>query len=238
MNIWMLIAIGISIFVLYWAYTMLMNVSLIKGVVKVNEWKNIGTKEFDEMGDKIFYDGWLFISNAATTRGTPQIILKREFAICMNGTSFGVYKRTGGTTQAEVATATENFPLNKWVYFAVRYADKTLEIYLNGKLVKTVYFANETDLIDSSYKKNQSLDMGGSVNGTNNSKISGYITKIRRLTEPPDANHIWQHYLEGNGQMTAIFGGIFKDSYGLKVSVYDEANKKLRELAIPSTERK
>jgi hypothetical protein len=232
MNIWMFIAIGIAVFVLYTLYTMLMNVSLVKGVVKVNEWRSIDKKEFDEMGDKIFYDGWLFISNAATGRTTQQVILKREFAICMDGTSFGVYKRTGAASQTEVATATENFPLNKWVYFAVRYADKTLEIYLNGKLVKTVYFASETDLIDTAYKKNQNLDMGGSASGSNNSRIAGYITKLRRLTDPPDANYIWQHYLEGNGQLSGFLGNLFRDRYGMKVSVYNESKQKTRELSI------
>ena len=232
MNIWMFIAIGIAVFALYTLYTMLMNVSLVKGVVKVNEWKSIDSKEFDEMGDKIFYDGWLFISNAASTRNTKQVILKREFAICMNGTSFGVYKRNSDGTLTEVATATENFPLNKWVYFAVRYADKTLEIYLNGKLVKTVYFANETDLINTSYKKNQILEIGGSANGSNNDKIAGYITKIRRLTDPPDANYIWQHYLEGNGQLSGFLGSLFRDRYGIKVSVYNESKQKTRELSI------
>jgi hypothetical protein len=230
MSIWILIAIGIAFFILYWLYTMLVNVSLTKGVVLLNKQTVYDKKNInDEMGDKLLYDGWLFISNTTNTGSTDYVILKREIMIGLNKSSFNVYKRTGESNYTLVSTGTANFPLNKWVYFAVRYSDKILEIYLNGKLVKTKYLTIESELIDSSYKKGQDLKVGQDMNA--NVGYNGYITKLRRLTDPPDSNYIWQHYLEGNGQLTSMFGGFFANSYQAKVSVFNDSQK-TRELTL------
>lgn len=230
MEIWVIIAIGIAIFILYWLYTMLVDVSLLKGVVSLNAANTKEKKYFDEMSDKLFYDGWLYISTANTSGSatTKNVFIKREIMIGMEGTDFKVYKiDDGGSSYTAVLSATTNFPLNKWVYFAVRYSDKVLEIYLNGKLVKTKFISGETGLINSSYKKNQDLTVGSTTNN-----VKGFITKLRRLTDPPDSNYIWQHYLEGNGQLYSMLG-VFGNwnTYTAKVSVSDDKTK-IRELKI------
>lgn len=193
--------------VLYGLYWFMLSAALTKGMVSLTKEEIINHEKLDVAGNNIYYDGWLFIMTAP---GQTTPILKRELVISLrqgtNGPAFVVQNITNGEPEVVV---TEDLPLQKWVHFAVRYKDSVLETYLNGKLIKTVYYPG----LIRTYSKTADLEVGGNVNG--------YLTKLRRLTEPLNSIRIWESYLEGNGQFSGTLGYLFNyvDSYNAKIKI-------------------
>lgn len=210
MNLTILLLIVLIFIIIYSLYILFKNAALTKGIVHINT-ANITEKpeKLEIAGNDIFYDGWIFIISADTAQ--ENVFIERELGISIKGTQFNIINVNDGTTPV-IATVTQDLPLQKWTYFAIRYKSNVLEVYLNGKLIKTVY-TNTNIIRDTGKDKN--LTIG-------NSKVVGYLTKLRRLTVPPDSNTIWEYYLEGNGQFSGILGNIINyiDDYNAVISVY------------------
>lgn len=206
-----LIIIGLIVLiflVLYGLYYFLQSAALTKGMVLLTKKETINYEKIDVAGSSIYYDGWIFIMSVPSE---AKPIVAREITISVqntaNGPAFIVGPGVGDTTSTHI-TITSDLPLQKWVHFAVRYKESILEAYLNGKLIKTAHYP---DLMN--YSKTGDLEVGGAVNG--------YLTKLRRLTEPLDSNRIWESYLEGNGQFSGTIGYLFNyiDSYNAKIKI-------------------
>jgi hypothetical protein len=208
-----LIVIGLIVLiflVLYGLYWFLKSAALTKGIVSLNTAQTTESEKLDVAGSDIYYDGWIFIVNTTSA----STLINRELQIVVdtsvaNKSTMSI-KTHDGTIN--VTTVTDDLPLQKWVHFAVRYRSSILEIYLNGKLIKTTHYSR----LMHGYDKTKELTIGST--GT----INGYITKVRRLTNPLDSNRIWESYLEGNGQFSGTMGYLFNffDDYNAKVTIY------------------
>lgn len=177
--------------------------ALTKGIMPLDQVFNTEAEKIDVAGSDIYYDGWIFI---VSTADSDSVLLQRELVITINGTTMKIKRKNNGS---DITIVTNDLPLQKWVHFAVRYKNGILETYLNGKLIKTVHAPGI--LV---YDKTDPLVIG--------SNIKGYITKVRRLTNPPDSNRIWEAYLEGNGQFSGTLGYLFNyvDDYNAKITIY------------------
>lgn len=203
-----LIIIGLIVLiflVLYGLYWFMKSAALTKGIMPLDKPVNTDAEKIDVAGADIYYDGWIFI---VSTGNADSILLRREIAITIKDSTMKIKYMKNGALE-DVTTVTADLPIQKWVHFAVRYKNGILETYLNGKLIKTVHAPGIMK-----YDKTDPLVIG--------STIKGYITKVRRLTSPPDSNRVWEAYLEGNGQFSGTLGYLFNfiDDYNAKVTIY------------------
>lgn len=98
---------------------------------------------------------------------------------------------------------TNNFPLQTWVYIVVNVNNTVADIYLNGKLVKSVQI-NQTapDKVSNIFYGNG---------------YDAVINKFIRWSTPVDPNTVWNYYTSGNGSTGA--SGALGGAYSAQVSI-------------------
>jgi hypothetical protein len=203
----LVIAVVIFVYILYYFSRA---VSLLQGVTALNVVSTIpGNKMEISSGKNVYYDFWIFVVNPPAGN---KVILSREFTLKLNGSTLKVYRRGATKAIAEIP----NFPANKWMFVAINVNEKVMEVYFNGKLVKTASIATPLNVTATT-----NLVVGSS--GTN-----AYITKLRRLTKTMTSDFVWTKYLEGNGQFSGVFGSLFNyvDSYNAKITLTNGDKKK------------
>jgi hypothetical protein len=97
-----------------------------------------------------------------------------------------------GTDSGDVDVTKEimpNFPLQKWVCIMVSFDNKVVDLYIDGKLVRSQQLENSPKATD----KNHVIKFP--PGGAN----KGYLAKFERLTSPMDPATAWNKYMEGNG---------------------------------------
>ena len=100
---------------------------------------------------------------------------------------------TSSTDNGDVAVTKEimpNFPLQKWVCIMVSFDNKVVDLYIDGKLVRS-------QQLDSSPTATNKDHVIMFPKDSNNNK--GYLAKFERLTSPMDPATAWNKYMEGNG---------------------------------------
>ena len=97
-------------------------------------------------------------------------------------------------------TVTNNFPLQKWVYITVVVDNTITDIYLDGKLVKSV------QINQVSPDKTSNLYFG--------TGYDAYISNFQRWSTPLDPQTVWSTYLAGNGSSS-----IGTNNYHMNVSL-------------------
>jgi hypothetical protein len=119
---------------------------------------------------------------------------------------------TGGT--ADSTCHVSNIPIQRWVCLIVSIYGRTLDIYLDGKLVRTcvlpsvsVALANQSQLTN--------LEIGGG--------FDGFITSVKYKAQPVNPQEAWNTYTDGYG------GSMLQDilnKYKLKLSfMVDDVEK-------------
>jgi hypothetical protein len=94
------------------------------------------------------------------------------------------------TSTTTVVNITNDFPIQKWVYFVVNVKDNLVECYLNGKLIKSQIVTD-----DLSPSTRNDLYLGDNF-------TDGYITKFKRDATILTPDQVWKQYLAGNGLAT------------------------------------
>lgn len=85
-------------------------------------------------------------------------------------------------------TIRDNFPLQKWTYVVFSVDNTFVDIYLDGKLVKSVQL-------------NTALTFTSSTDPTITYGTSDImLAKVYRWTNPLAPNDVWNEYMKGNGQ--------------------------------------
>jgi len=95
---------------------------------------------------------------------------------------------------------TDNFPIQKWVNLVVSVDNQIVDIYMDGKLVKSSNIAHPTP---SSW-------------GLSSGTFNGYITKFKRWAEPLNPQMVYDTYMKGNGR-----SGILP-AYGIDMSIFKD----------------
>lgn len=118
----------------------------------------------------------------------------------------------GGTTDSTCHVS--NIPIQRWVCLIVSIYGRTLDIYLDGKLVRTcvlpsvsIALANQSQLTN--------IEIGGG--------FDGFITSIKYKAQPVNPQEAWNTYTDGYG------GSMLQDilnKYKLKMSfMVDDVEK-------------
>jgi len=93
------------------------------------------------------------------------------------------YTATGATKTIPI---TDNFPLQTWTHLIVSVDDKYIDVYMNGKLIKSVQDSSiETPNADAT------IDYG---------IVNCYLAKLSRSVLPTDPQTAWDKYSAGNGE--------------------------------------
>jgi hypothetical protein len=179
----------------------------------------IGVKEFEQPeAIRYFYDGW-FRVNTTEDLGKQYVIFNRgkEFILTLVGhklsiiysgkasasvnesvnESSGILQPVGSnedphTTIIDIST---HFPFQKWVYMCINVDENTVDVYLNGKLVKSVSnpkTAGGTAISLSTANKDSPITIG-------NIGVKGKIVRFRREPRLMDPQSVWNVYIQGPG---------------------------------------
>lgn len=216
-----LIIIGFIVIVgLYMLYKYLTNATLTSGVVPLNT-PDKYTYTYDKLKDpvsKIYsFAGWMFLTGQ--TKDDGGFIFQRatkkddlttmNIGLKVNGTTLSVY---GGQKDTALFTVTNQIPLQKWVYIVVNVNGDLVEVYLNGKIVKTVQLSAGT--LTGKFSPTASLIIG-------NTNIQGYLTQFILVSTLLDASTVWKNYLNGNGVGNQLLSYLMPYNINMTVSKDD-----------------
>lgn len=197
-----LIIIGFIVLVgIYMLYQYFTNTTLTSGVVDLANQTEYKHDTLKSPASKIYsLAGWIFMTGqtddgtggfifhrAATSTTNPNVNNPINFGLKFQGTTLEFY---GGSSSNALFNITNQVPLQKWVYVVININGDLVEVYLNGKIVKTVKLND--GILTSIFSATASLFVG-------NNKIKGYITKFSMNPQLIDAATVWKNYLSGNG---------------------------------------
>jgi len=94
-------------------------------------------------------------------------------------------KIDGATSKSESQLITDNFPLQTWVHLIVSVDNSFIDVYMNGKLVKSFQ-----DTINAP-SANSLIEYG---------QVNCYLAKMTRTLTATDPQTAWDHYISGNGE--------------------------------------
>jgi len=83
-----------------------------------------------------------------------------------------------------------NFPLQKWVCVMVSVDNKIVDLYIDGKLVRSQQLSEQPTATTDAFMIHFSNDAND---------VKGYLAKLERYAEPMDPGTAWSKYMEGNG---------------------------------------
>jgi hypothetical protein len=107
----------------------------------------------------------------------------------------------------------ENVPLQKWSNLIISVNDRNMELYLDGKLVKTCILSGVPEQATDSMVH----ITPGSDNDSNKFGFGGFVSNFRHIGKAINPREAWKIYKNGYGQ-GGMFSNIFK-SYGLKFAL-------------------
>ena len=94
-------------------------------------------------------------------------------------------KVDGSKSKSESQLITDNFPLQTWVHLIVSVDNSFIDVYMNGKLVKSFQ-----DTINAP-SANSLIEYG---------QVNCYLAKMTRTLSATDPQTAWDHYISGNGE--------------------------------------
>lgn len=220
-----LIIVGFVIVVaLYLLYTYFANQPLTSGLVKLDGTSSI-TTTYDKLlnpgAGTFHYEMWLFISS-----GSPVIFYRGDavnpdFRLSIDN---GKLKIDGKSEKGlRTIMGLDGFPYQKWVHIVINViGKKTVELFINGKLIQTV----QPELEISTTKTSNLVVGTGSPN-----LLNSYLTRFFRKDKILSADAVWANYIKGNGVSSGLSNFI---KYNMNVSITkgDELVKEIK--LIPS----
>lgn len=188
--------------------------SLVSGEQKLNSVSTVQSDYLSNPASKNYsYQGWLYF-NSAPASTADQVIFGRgdDFGVVIKGNTLKVVAKSGDNTFTAVVT--NAFPIQKWTHFAFSVnSAHVVDIYLNGKLVKTV---KNTISNGFATNVNTALTIGSAG-------LNGVITRFVRKPNTLTPDDVAKFYLGGNG--SNIFSTIWPYNLSMSISKDDVLQK-------------
>ena len=151
-------------------------------------------------------DAYIVSRDAATattpaTATTAAVFNKNVGIKLIGGTPKLVLEYQKGDKSKGELVITDNFPLQTWAHLIVSMDNSFIDVYLNGKLIKSMQDNIEAPSTTSSLK----FDI-----------CNCYLAKLVRSTTPTDPQTAWDHYVAGNGENPLAK---YLASFGLSVTL-------------------
>ena len=182
------------------------------------------------------YSLWFFIDNFSDGYGLDKGIMyhidtslsgaddsKKGVTVTLGATSNDldvVVRTTNSSLSTPSKTCTiRNIPIQKWIHLVVSIHGRVIDLYLNGKLVRSCLSADLPNIIGLSDKPVKVAPLLTTINGDQTittTGFSGYHAKFEYYPEAIDPQTVYYLYRSGYG------GGSFMDylnRYQLKLAV-------------------
>lgn len=147
---------------------------------------------------KYSYEMWLYVygtKESATTTGESYIFYrngndandntKKNIGLKLTSTKPSLTLEYTKTNSKHTIQITDNLPLQSWVHVIISVDNSYIDIYMNGKLVKSIKDAIDTPSLSNSVMYGVSKT---------------YLAKFERTAAPIDPQTAWNNYLSGNGE--------------------------------------
>ena len=201
------------------------DVSALTGLVEATTLQKIESGDLDNSNNSNFtYSIWFYIDDWNYRYGEEKVVFGRM--IQGNSTtmipcptvvlganqnditvSLAVLGENRTVSQPIDSFTVANIPIQKWVHFLISAYGRTLDIYIDGKLVRTAVLSGVA-LIDSN----------APVYITPNGGFSGWTSTFQYWKDASDPQKVWNIYKKGYG--SSMLGGIF-GKYKIKVSLME-----------------
>ena len=142
------------------------------------------------------YNVWIYMDKPIV--GNRNIFNRRnDLGLFINGTSsilsMKLYRRIGtnNTSNTTSYQISNNFPLQKWTLITISIDNSTIDMYLDGKLVKSVIDPVGIGGMKHSPDNTSNISFGV-IPGT-------YMSKFSRVLSPSNPQTAWNLYMEGSG---------------------------------------
>lgn len=202
MNIFIIgILLLIIIFVLYYA-SMYYNLDyIIKKAMPLKQSPRyvINTKEFDAPASiRYYYEAWIFIDNNMPV-DKHHVLFNRgtDFIVSLKGSTLFIH--VGGGTIGDDGTyvpsgtpavfeITKQFPFQKWAHLVLNVDGRTIDAYIDGKLLRSNIISINMPLTDTN-----PITIG-------NKMTEGKITRFRRTGGSISPQGVYNSYMIGSGE--------------------------------------
>ncbi len=136
------------------------------------------------------YTIWVYVNNWNTEK--EKVIFNRanEMKLYLDSNKSKLLCKVGNDG---AITVTNNFPIQKWVCITVSLDERIVDLYLDGKLVKSV---QTSGLGSSDTYANSNIEFTGE------GSWDGTFSKFERRPDVTDPHGAWEKYMEGNGGST------------------------------------
>ena len=164
------------------------------------------------------YSIWIYIDNWNTRYGSPKTIMKRgdAFSLTLGAQENDLGINLGIAGGSKSSCSVPNIPLQKWVFILVSVYGRSLDVYIDGKLVKTCILEN----VASSGTGGLTITPGGGFAGsTSGFRFSG------DATNPEQAYNLYR-----KGVSSSSMGNLF-NKYKMKLEFIKD-NKTMSSLEI------
>jgi|UniRef100_A0A6C0IMU1 hypothetical protein len=104
-----------------------------------------------------------------------------------------------------------NIPIQKWVNLSITLYNKTLDVYINGKLHKTCVLPNVPDM---------QYDGDENIHITPGGGFDGYTSKFQFYPQALNPQEIWNIYSNGYGTLASTLG-----DYQVKMSLIENGSE-------------
>lgn len=158
---------------------------------------NISGKSIDQpTSAKYSYEMWLYVYQFESSG--EKYIISRNGTTGTTGTikNIGIKIASGqpqlkleylsGTSKKDIVI-TDNLPLQSWVHLIVSVDGNYIDVYVNGKLVKSLQDTG----IAAPLGESADIEYGNA---------NCYLAKLTRTTKPTDPQTAWNKYMAGNGE--------------------------------------
>lgn len=160
------------------------------------------------------YSVWFFINDWNYRYGEDKVIIQRKdtdggdsplirFTPNVNNLAvdYTVYSEIDGNPKTS-SCVLENIPLQRWTHLVVTLNNRALDIYIDGKLVKTCVLSG---VVKQSNPSIVEITPGGG--------FAGYLSNLKMFSNAITPQKAYDLYKEGNGA-----SGLF-NQYGVKMSL-------------------
>lgn len=221
MNVAVIVLAVILVVVLYFLYTNYVNSSSIKPIHLTEINQPVDLSLVSNPGSLRFsYSFWIYVNslsvipvgNATHPSGSPNGVINiftvkngdGQQAMQLNLDSQGNMSTNlyNGSGMSNIYIL-QNFPIQSWRYVVVSFDNSVMDIYLDGKIVRSQQLKNDNKQSFNYYAPTSPAQIkGSSVQYSQGADI--FITKFQRLSSPMDPLTAWSYYSYGSGASSSM----------------------------------
>jgi hypothetical protein len=221
MSLLHILYIIIALVIFYYIYASLTKSTTITSLTDAKTSQTIDpSKLVNNSGSNNYtYSIWMYIDNWNYRYGEPKVIFGRSdssekgesnpspsvvLGAMQNDVTISVttYPTSSGGSPIVHNCVVKNIPLQKWTCLLISLYGRSLDVYLDGKLVRTCVLPGVAK-----------VNTKAPVSITPNGGFDGYTAKFTYLDHATNPDEVWSIYKKGFGQGT--FGNLF-EKYKIK----------------------